>query len=186
MELPSRAELLLLIRRIENPRTRCLLSLEYLTGARVSELLSIKRIQIEKKVIVGQDFIQLNQVKVLKRRRPFKRTVIIPIGKEREFLVFVIDYINKLAPDDLLFDFTRQWAWKLIKRHTGHYNHFWRHLRATHLTTDYGLTGQELRHFFGWASSKMADNYSHLNVTDIARKMSLTDTKSVTTQPVTP
>ena len=44
-------------------------------------------------------------------------------------------------------------------------------MRATHLTTDYGFSAQELRKFFGWATSTMADNYSHLNVEDIARKM---------------
>jgi len=177
--LPSKTELLYIIDQINDTnsckpsRDKALIALEYLTGARVSELLAIKRLHIERKNIIGKDFLVINQMRVLKRRKPMLRTVLILIEKEKELCQIAINYIDSIGMEDRLFPMTRQRAWQIIDKHTGYFNHFFRHMRTTHLTVDYGFTAQELKKFFGWASSKMADSYSHLQVIDIAKKMSL-------------
>ena len=61
--------------------------------------------------------------------------------------------------------------WQIVKENLGYYNHFFRHIRATHLTTDYGFSAQMLKKFFDWGSSNSADTYSHLDVEDLAKKL---------------
>ena len=187
-EIPSRGQLLHTIKKVKTRNTtrdRALIALEYLTGARVSELLQVKRIQIEKVYKINSDFIQINNVPTLKRRKPMIRTVLIPVLREKDYLLVVLEYVNRLDAEQILFPMTRQRAWQIVHDNTGYFNHFFRHIRATHLTTDYGFTAQQLRQFFGWASSSMADNYSHLNMEDIARKMSPPELHPAASSPVT-
>lgn len=183
IELPTREHLLRIIQKInsQNPtRDKALLALNYLTGARVSELLSIKRKQIEKVSKADVEFLIIHNVKVLKRRKDIHRTILIPVKKEKDFLLLALEHINKTGDEEKLFDITRQRAWQITKNKTGYFNHFFRHLRTTHLVTDYNFSAHELQKFFGWASSKMADAYAHLDVEDIARKMALSVTPEVT------
>ena len=121
-------------------------------------------------LFISLRFWKLNKTK---RRKIIERNILIPIEKEKEFIKIVVDYINTLEANDLLFDMTRQRAWQIIKDNTGLFNHLFRHMRATHLTTDYGFSAQELKQFFGWASTTQADVYSHLSQIDIARKMAI-------------
>ncbi len=178
MQVLSRPELLYKLQNIRPsessniPRDRALISLLYLTGSRISELLVLKRWQISKQNIQDTDFLVLEKMPVLKRRTDnIVRTVLIPIEKEKELCKLVVEYINQIQPEEKIFSFTRVRAWQIVKEITGKFNHYFRHSRVTHLITIYGFSAQELKKFFGWASSKMADTYSHLDITDIAKKL---------------
>ena len=171
IKAPTKGQLLYDIHQLDSDRDQAMISLMYLTGCRVTELLSITRSQIEQRNIIGYDFMKITGVPVLKRRKSISRDIIIPLEKEKEFCKIVINYIETLEHDQKLFDISRQRAWQITNEEMGLYNHFFRHMRTTHLTSDYGFSGQELKHFFAWASSKTADSYTHLNLDDIARKM---------------
>ena len=178
LQVPSRPELLYTLQHITEKessnvrRDRALISMLYLTGSRISELLVLKKWQISKQNIQGKDFLVLEKMTVLKRRtEKVMRTVLIPIEREKDLCKIVVEYINTVPPEDLVFKMTRQRAWQIVSKLTGQFNHFFRHSRVTHLITIYGFNAQELKKFFGWASSKMADSYSHLDITDLARKL---------------
>jgi len=42
------------------------------------------------------------------------------------------------------------------------FNHYFRHLRLSHLAKYYGFNDTKLRNFIGWADNKMAGKYAHL------------------------
>jgi len=177
--LYSKGEILHKIRGLSQKK-QGLVAFLYLTGCRISEAIGnkstkyptqpIKRYQIEVKKHKGNDMLIVNNVPVLKRKGYILRNIPIVIEKEREFVEILLKYLETLQPNDALFPMTRQTAWKIVYD-IGLWCHYFRHLRNTHLTIDYGLSGQELRALNGWSSSRPADVYVHLNWRNIAEKI---------------
>lgn len=119
------------------------------------------------------DHIRVSGVRTLKRRgeiHKFKRIIAIPINeKEQELINIFLEYYNLLGPEEPLFEFSRQWAHKILARLFLH-PHYLRHMRNTHLVVDYGFNAQELKQYNNWGTSSSADSYVHLNIDNLVTK----------------
>lgn len=186
-------------------RNKALVSFLYLTGCRVEEVCkfikekNLKRIrknkvtkeissapilerqQIgeplkKKQVEFRENNVIIHNVRCLKRRSvQIVRSIPVP-KKEREhaFISFVLAYMLELQPEDYLFDLTRQRIYVILSG-VGLYPHYLRHLRMSHLAVDYNFSSADLKQFTGWTTSKTADEYIHLNITDLVNKMAKAD-----------
>ena len=171
MDMLSKPQIINIIRREKLPRNRALIAMLYLTGARISEVLQVKRGDIWAEEVFGKKFIVIKMRTLKKRDRTEHRNIPISVETDRDVLKYLIRWANEnKSPEALLFTIGRQWAWRIMNKH-GLFNHYWRHCRNTHLVTKRGFTDQELVKFNGWASANSASIYTHLNWKDIAKKL---------------
>ena len=190
MQIITREEVTHIIKNIKEPKARALAAVLYLSGARITEIVGEKEYDegvrsliayaipplIKKEVTYaehnGVSFIVLRNVQVLKQRSKVLRSVPIPIGKEKELVVLLEEYVKGVVGlDTPLFGFGRNMAHRIIKKHTGFFPHYFRHLRASHLVTDYDFKEGQLKEFFKTKDPKWADWYVHLSITDVMNKM---------------
>lgn len=184
----SKEELLELFRSIDDIKVRALVVMLYLTGARIKEMLNVSkrdikdvrgksgnfwvvRMMTEKKYDIVEK-IKLNgdRKRFVTNKRIEYRNVPINAIRDIEFLKLAWDWIHGKSKNERLFEFSRQRAWKLLKKYDI-FPHYLRHLRLTHLVSDMNFTDQELVQFTGWADSKPAKIYTHLRWQDIAKKV---------------
>jgi integrase len=102
-----------------------------------------------------------------------KHTKTIPIPLDRPeyapLITMIKEYISSLEMDQELFPFNYQYAYRLLKPY---YNpHWFRHIRATHLTLNNDLPGPLLRKYMGWTDDRPAAKYQELKVGDILDKL---------------
>ena len=166
-------------------RDKALISILYLSGCRITEIVgserhrvpAMLRKQIGMYELDGASFLNIFEVPTLKRRNYLKRSIPIYAMKESPFIENIINYINEIDENRILFinnrdtALSRAYVFKICIKHTTFSPHYFRHLRATHLVTEYKFTDSELVKFFGWKDSRMAEFYIHLRSDDIARKM---------------
>ena len=174
MKMPSRQELLNVINKIYNLEHKALVCFLYLTGARVGEIVKqVKKFQLEFENIRGKPFLMVNNVLTLKRKRLVYRRIPIPLTKrERLFLQPFLDYVDPLPKDAVLFNMDRKMAWSIIRNKTYLFPHYLRHIRLTHLKLHHNFDSLDLKKFTGWKDTRPAEVYAHLDVRDIAEKMS--------------
>lgn len=162
---------------------RLLIALMYITGGRISEVLKLKKGNIqphEKK----KDYYVVT-LRTLKRRKKMYRNVLLNIDRDK----WVLDLLNsyfKEYPTNFLFSFyfnrktedgkirllSRQYGYFMVKRMTAGLNpHYFRHARATNLVKQFGFNDQELTFYMGWANSAMASVYVHLNLDVLTKKL---------------
>lgn len=157
-------------------RVKALISFLYLTGCRISEALEIKKSQLQKETRGNTEFLMIYDVNVLKRRGNVKNTKPINIKKEKFYVNCLINYLDK-NKSEWLFPSLRgnhikpRWARRLIYKQTRLFPHYFRHLRNTHLITNYGFNSWQLRQFNKWASPGTAEHYVHLTSADVVDKM---------------
>jgi integrase len=187
--VPSQKEMTHLIKQCPSLRDSALLSILYLTGARISEILmEVRPTDIELTKLGEQNILIIHNLPVLKRNRKKKnskeepprirghrvpairRNVPVPYDKEREACDCLLAFAKTQPPDAPLFHITRARAWQIIKKYL-YFPHFLRHTRSTHLVTYYGLNEMELTKFIGWKKTAEAGRYSHLQYKDLARKI---------------
>jgi len=146
-------------------------------------------IREDKDIIETKEFMKIENIPVLKRKlgtyekdgvlkeRKIFRNVLINVEKERYFVDCIKDYLRILDDHEYLFDMQRQTAWVVsnmfgISKENFAFNHYWRHLRLTHLANVYGFNDTALRQYVAWASSKMAARYVRgMSDDDMANKM---------------
>ena len=167
----SRSEVAALIRAAENPRDKAFIAMLFLTAGRVSEVLSLRRADLD----VEGDYLVV-RLKTLKRRDslPWR---FIPIPLEEPLLQPIFRWLRECR-GEFLFDFSRQYAWQLLRR-LGHnalgrrvWPHLLRHSRLTELGSH--LTIVELCQFAGWRLPDAfgeARTYLHLNWRSYAHKI---------------
>lgn len=165
------------INKAKTPRDKCLIALLYLLGARVSEILLIKRRHIAYNKDEGLLYFDMG---ILKRRKsvlPYRHK--IPINAHARFVPYIIEYINRITDGDrLLFrspvkdenvPMHRTTAWKIVSKASSIENkpsawcHLFRHTRATMLK-EQGAGGLEMMIWMGWKDSRPAEKYVHRSV----------------------
>ncbi len=169
-DTPERDDIEELVNNITNPRDKALVSLLFLTGARISEVVkSVRKKDIRIKSLEGRDIVVFNIFTKKRRKALFRK---IPVPRNDRLLDSVMDYIRDKKENDLLFDFTRQWALYLIKKYERRYwLHLLRHSRLTELASEKDFTDQQLTAFAGWSDSRPSKFYVHLRWKDLARKL---------------
>lgn len=125
---------------------------------------------LKKQIEMRGNTLVISSVRSLKRRRYLPRAIPIIISKERKFVKILFDYIDPLDDEAELWPITRQRAYQILSE-VGMFNHYLRHIRLTHMVTDYDFTAAELKKFVNWSSSTSADSYVHLDVKDLIAKM---------------
>lgn len=127
----------------------------------------------------GEIVWRVSNMPVLKRRKEIKyiptgevikrvlptRNVILPYRLEKEFINIVHNWTKYLKDDEIVFKFGSNRAFHICDLFYESYPHFWRHIRASDLVQTFNFNSIQQQHFFGWTSAKMAETYSHLNLT---------------------
>ena len=173
------------VAEIPNPKHQFLVAIEYLTGGRVGELLKkIKTKNIEVKLIEGNEWLFVKNVRTEKNAMHPLRNIPIPIYKEKEFLHFITNYVQDKQPEEILLPFSKVTAWKVVSKFVSSFkkkskdniflnaNHYFRHVRTTHLVEKYNFSDQDLKQWHGWSNTVPASKYSHLSTQSLINKLS--------------
>ncbi len=164
-------------------RDQALVSFLYLTGCRIEEVckyivpnkngLNIyKGFPIQKKQVTSREGVVIIQnVRCLKRKKELRRNIPIIINDlDNKFLSLLLNYVLKLQEEDYLFNIGRVRAYQILSK-VGLFPHYLRHIRLTHLVTDYGFSDAHLKQFTGWSDGRPASVYTHLNVENLIKQM---------------
>jgi len=162
IDILTKEEIFQLIAAARNFRDKLLILLLYESGARISEILNLKKEDLE--------FDEFGAILNLNGKTGQRK---IRIVKAAEFL----KVYYKALTSNKLFELSEQrvnFMLKYLARKCGIkkriYPHLFRHTRATHLAKF--LTEPELKIYFGWSnSSKMPALYVHLSARDIDEKI---------------
>ena len=106
-----------------------------------------------------------------KNQKKLTKDIPIPLDRQETITIYnsIIDYITSIEMNDELFPFGYQYAYRKIK---GYFNPHWlRHLRATHLTVNYGFTETELKIYLGWTDTRPAAHYIEMKWADLLNKL---------------
>lgn len=192
-DLPTYGELLMEIEKLEIKnsdillRDRAFLSLLYISGCRVSEIIGKKGSMkydfnnvcepLRKKDFVfytendGSKWLEIRNVPILKSRsRNYKKkTIPIYLDAEHEIVQYLKDYLETIQLDDYLFTFKRRHALNIVKKiWKDKYCHFFRHMRITHLL-GLGIPIDRVVDYIGWAKFESIQPYRHLSVSQLKR-----------------
>lgn len=133
------------------PLHKGFLALLYYTGCRVSEILSLKRESFE----LTEEAITVS-IKASKKgveRPPFI------ISKELSNSEWIVTAYLKADKGERVFPFSRQTAWRIVKRlMPKHYPHFFRLNRVVSFL-DEEKPRNKIRIWFGWKKFQTVDNY---------------------------
>jgi len=168
-ETLTRKEIDFMIRHAKKLRDKAFVAFLYLTGARISEVVrSVKKEDFRKE----GDFL-LVRIKTLKNRRQPMRILGMPL--EDPYTRIVLQYVTK-APDGPLWNFSRQYAWRLLKSLGGEkvHPHIFRHTRLTHCVVYGNMHEFDLMRFAGWSNIKPAYTYVHMSWRDLLGKIKKT------------
>jgi integrase len=152
----------------------------YLTGARLNEVM--RRMEKRDIAIIEKDGKNVMLVTLFNEKNKERKIKKIPINLDREgerdlaliFLKYADSVKDMSVPDDsqaLLFKYSDRWAEKMLLKYCGINPHFLRHLRLTHLTTEFNFNEQELKIFAGWTDSRPAKNYIEMRWSDLLKKL---------------
>jgi len=183
---------------LKNKKVAAALSILYLTGSRISEILrskdkktgeylpgiKFKDIKISNN---GQYVIITTKVEKIKNSSRAKKNP--QLRKKKAFIKYdkkdvyfplfnILDEYMDSLPNDLknnpeteLFKFSYQYFAKYLSNHLGWNPHYIRHLRASHLAQNHNFNDTELRHFFGWITGEMPSRYTHINDEVVMNKL---------------
>jgi integrase len=165
--IPTINDIRLMLSDIIDLRDRAFIAIAYLTAGRVDEIVkTIATDDISFETYYGVECM-LTTLPNLKNRKVKIKKIPTPIGKEGDIANIIRDYVKSLQEGDILFPFSRQMAWKKMRKLCGFTNHWMRHIRLTHMITMYDYNEQQLTKFAGWTDSRPAKTYMHLKVKDL-------------------
>ena len=120
-------------REFYEKRDRALMALLYLTCGRITEVLSLRKKQFdfesEPNFIIIRNMIVVKRKKKAKRKsRAIRDEVPLPLsGELASFTSLVLDYLKLVEnPEDKLFNFGRNRAYKIVRYVTGQWCHWFR------------------------------------------------------------
>lgn len=157
---------------IESGEEKAFVSLLYLTGARVSEIVkTIRAGDVEVFQDDGVQYLKVRNMPILKRRdkEATRHPEILLKGKEKVLAENVITHCR--ASKGVLFDISRRTGYNWVHKHTGFYPHYLRHARTTHLAEYADFDPADLQKFIGWANLNMAGRYTHLSMKKLRHKL---------------
>ncbi|HEB46957.1 MAG TPA: site-specific integrase [Candidatus Pacearchaeota archaeon] len=178
-KLLSRSEILAMISKIpaeiarfgkKGLMYRALIALLYLTGARINELLTLKKSQFEfmQYPKTGIKYMVISNIPTLKRKTPLPRTQFMRKDIEEDFINHAKAWMNELTAEDaLLFPIKASRAWQIVEKYTGMFDHYFRHVRNGDLVRLYGFNSYWLQRWNGWARITSGENYVHLIAEDL-------------------
>jgi len=168
--IPTVEEVKELALSIPNERTRALFVMGYLTAGRISEILEIQKKDLKPEKVDGRDVLLIRMANRKNRKNKHKE-IGIPIDTHIDFIRILGSYTNQLNPIDLLFDFSKTEAYKLLKENYNINPHYLRHIRITHLVRDYELDPYSIEMIAGWSNLLPLEAYKHLKWKDATRKL---------------
>ena len=184
-EWMDREKLLEVLYGIEDARHQAWIALVYLTGSRVSELCTyakkatkelkptkfpgLKKYQFEQVTDKeGRQWLKIRGVRVLKGRKGFKYiTKVISYDLDGDFLLFIDHYLAQCEHDEVLFPFSRNYAYLIVNHYTGLFPHALRDMRVPDLRTIYGWGDAERVRYMGWTDRNMLDHYEQIDVQEL-------------------
>jgi len=168
--IPTEGDMKLFAANIDSVRNRALFIMLYITAGRVSELCyDLKKKHLVVDVRKGRQVLLINMPNRKHRKRHFK-DIPIPLDKEEVLLGLLNQFLQGKYENDPLFNFSPNWAYKIIRKELGWNAHWIRHLRLTHLVVNHDFNEQLLVRFAGWTDSRPAKNYMALRWGDILDK----------------
>jgi len=163
-----------------NPSDRGFISLLFLTGGRISEVLSLRRENFT--FSEHPDLIVVKKMKVKKKKKKTRRSFPIrtddPLVPEARSLI--------VRTKGRLFDFSRSTAHRKVRKAGSKIGgkvpfselpcselcaHHFRAIRACHLVEKYDFGEFHLNQFFVWGGETEASKYASMGWRDLARKM---------------
>jgi len=161
-----------MIEKANHEYMRCIISLLYLYGMRISEVLSLKKEDIR-----FDEYYLYCRIRVSKRQRkskseqiPYRHT--IPVNVKHQFIHYIIDHWYNIDEGNYLFESRinsnehidrRTVALYLERLNKSVYPHLFRHTRATRLA-EAGASASQLQAWFGWSDMRPATVYVHQNI----------------------
>ncbi len=160
-----------LINSIPINRDRALASCAYWSGRRIGEIVKLKHPDIIQRLTTDGKPVLMVTFKISKKKKDvFIRT---PFPLEDDIAHYFTDWVKyhkKTYRSDKIFNITTARAWQIMKTIDKDINdHWWRHVRATHLGTR--MEAMELCAYFGWSDIKMALRYTHSNPDHVLSRM---------------
>lgn len=160
------------VAKLHSLTAKALISVLYLSGARISEV--VKSLQVnqlrEATREDGEEFMYFVDLKVKKKRDAMNlRTVPVPKEKYLGWIKWIYAYVrqNDLKPGSILFNFSDRNALYHINNSIGFNCHRLRHTRATNLSREDSFNESKLRTFFNHSKGTKVDVYTHHNTRDI-------------------
>jgi len=158
-EILTKGQVIKLIDDFDNKQMKAIVSMLFITGGRISEVLNIKARDLWR----DENFLYFKMVVLKKRKLNVKSEIIRKVPNNLYFTKFIIDWINKennFEPDDFIFEYRRQTVWRKIKEKMPEANpHLFRHTLATIMGRNVDM--RTMQEWFGWSNLNMAQNYVH-------------------------
>lgn len=163
-----------------NREASFLLAAYFGTGARLNELLLIKKKEIKEIEHNSMRFLTFI-VPTFKNPTVHARNTYVSFQLESEnFLIPIIqDWIKDLDEEDKIYCHSGRWVEKLCRKWFGKHPHFFRHCRATYNINVLRMRDVENQKFMGWSDTQPAATYTHLsqeNMLDIYHRFEKNET----------
>jgi integrase len=183
--LLDREALLNIINNITDARDKALLCVLFLSGSRISEIVNhrknyidkdghktffkvkgIRKYNIKFETNVRPDGSKVNvmwfkNLRLLKKRTDKIETRSVPINmsKDADFVYPIYHYIKDMQPETPLFNYSRGYAYKVVRAYTGAWPHYLRDLRVFDLMETYGWSETEVVTAMRWESYDELKSY---------------------------
>jgi len=174
-EVPRYEEMQPYLEQATNKEWKHIAKALYYTGARIGELMQIKKQHVWEE----KDFVK---VKLLTEKNKYDTERIIPIPKkvEPEGAQLYLDLIANKEDGALLFPYSpeikpssylRVMRRDFNEEYSDKAPHYFRHCRATHMCTRFNYDTHQLVKYMGWTDERPAKHYVKLKTEDLEKKM---------------
>jgi integrase len=173
------SEIIEIAESIDNDRDRCLFILTYLTAGRLQEIVRYSR-GGEKRSSIRLDDLNITEVKgnkVLlinlrneKNLTKHRKDIPVPLNliENRKLYNLMVDWLSSVEDKGEIFPISYPRAYKILTKINPDWNPHWlRHLRLTHLVTNYKYREHQLMLYAGWSDPRPAKNYLEMRWEDL-------------------